>query len=79
MIENSVETLQIQKQRVSFCSLCSCTIDATANTDGFPSKSTKSTKTVDKQASGPHTYMYTLGREFQSPVQMADFELMTYT
>ena len=34
----------------------------------------KSTKTVDKQASGPHTY--TLGREIKSPVQMVDFELM---
>ena len=37
----------------------------------------KSTKTVDKQASGPHTY--TLGQEIKSPIQMVDFELMTYT
>ena len=30
---------------------------------------TKSTKTVDKQASGPHTYA--LDREIKSPVQKA--------
>ena len=34
-------------------------------------------KTVDKQASGPHTN--TLGQEIKSPIQMTDFELMTYT
>ena len=36
-----------------------------------------STKTADKQASGLHTN--TLGREIKSPVQITDFELMTYT
>ena len=41
-------------------------IDATANT-----------VFLHRQASGPHTY--TLGREIKSPVQMVDFELMTYT
>ena len=55
-------------------------IDATANTVFLCKRarlSTKSTKTVDKRASGPHTY--TLGREIKSPVQMVDIELMTYT
>ena len=37
----------------------------------------KVTKTVDKQASGPHTN--TLGREIKSPTQITDFELMTHT
>ena len=46
---------------------------------GFPSyRARLSTKTVDKQASSPHTN-YTLGREIKSPIQMMDFELMTYT
>ena len=51
--------------------------DATTNTPflrrgrAFPRKPTKTTKTVDKQASGPHT----LGREIISPIQMTDFEL----
>ena len=35
-------------------------------------------KTVDKQASGPHTCTYTQGREVKSPKQMTDFELMIY-
>ena len=54
------------------------TIDATANTSflhrgrAFPPKRRKP---VDKQASGP---IHTLGREIKSPVQMGDFELMTY-
>ena len=31
----------------------------------------KMTKTVDKQASGPHTN--TMGREIKSPIHMTDF------
>ena len=30
-----------------------------------------------QQASGPHTN--TMGREIKSPIEMTDFELMTYT
>ena len=37
----------------------------------------KPTNIEDKQASGPHTNI--LGREIKSPIQMTDFELMTYT
>ena len=37
----------------------------------------KTTKTVDKQASGTHAN--TLGREIKSPIQMTDIELMTST
>ena len=37
----------------------------------------KVTKTIEKQAFGPHTN--TLDREIKSPIQMTDFELMTYT
>ena len=33
--------------------------------------------TLDKHASGTHTN--TLGREIKSPLQIMDFELMTYT
>ena len=55
-------------------------IDATANTVFLHRGRaflTKTTKTVHKQASGSHTN--TLGREIKSPIQMTDFELMTYT
>ena len=34
-------------------------------------------RVFSKQASGPHTN--TLGQEIKSPIQMTDFELMTYT
>ena len=34
-------------------------------------------KPIDKHSSSPRTN--TLGREIKSPIQMTDFELMTYT
>ena len=55
-------------------------IDPTANTvfirrgRAFPPNRQK---TVDKQASSPHTN--TLGREILSPIKMMDFELTAYT
>ena len=55
-------------------------IDATANTVFHENDENHSQKTsgrpIDKQASGPHTN--SLGRETKSPIQMTDFDLMTY-
>ena len=68
--------------QTTICSLFSKknTIDATANTVFLRRGvrlSTKTTKTVDKQASGSHTH--TLGREIKSHMYTNDgFELMTY-
>ena len=49
-----------------------CVIDATANTIFHETDTNRR-----QQAYGPHTN--TLGREIKSPIQMMDFELMTYT